>query len=60
MASARAAKSSGALGSSRVRTSILPLKIVDGGAVGQHYRGVDGGQMDVWGKGAVGFARWLP
>ena len=30
------------------------LKIVDGGAVGQDDRGVDGGQVDIGGKGGVG------
>ena len=32
----------------------LRLEVVDGRAVGQHHRGVDGGQVDIRGKGAVG------
>ena len=33
---------------------LLPLKIVNGRAVGQHHRGVDGGQVRIWSEGAVG------
>ena len=32
----------------------LCLEVIDGRAVGQHHRGVDGGQVDIGGKGAVG------